>query len=145
MFVYVCACVEKLALCVTISGQNFYRKYFSFIVLKICVGSAIPFGWADNRTFDYQLAQRFVAQQGILSQIFSFLIPVALKRLRAPYWSTFFPELRVWYEFMPFSWEVAWSDMQTASSRFIYIRGSVNRFPDFFRMGTFIDSTHMKL
>ena len=27
----------------------------------------------------------------------------------------------------------------------IYIRGSVNKFPDFFRMGTFIDSTHMKL
>ena len=25
------------------------------------------------------------------------------------------------------------------------IRGSLNRFPDFFRMGTFIDSTHMKL
>ena len=27
----------------------------------------------------------------------------------------------------------------------IYIRGSLNKFPDFFRMGTFIDSTHMKL
>ena len=26
-----------------------------------------------------------------------------------------------------------------------YIRGSLNKFPDFFRMGTFIDSTHMKL
>ena len=25
------------------------------------------------------------------------------------------------------------------------IRGSLNKFPDFFRMGTFIDSTHMKL
>ena len=24
------------------------------------------------------------------------------------------------------------------------IRGSLNKFPDFFRMGTFIDSTHMK-
>ena len=23
--------------------------------------------------------------------------------------------------------------------------GSLNKFPDFFRMGTFIDSTHMKL
>ena len=28
---------------------------------------------------------------------------------------------------------------------YIYIRGSLNKFPDFFRMGTFIDSTHMKL
>ena len=27
----------------------------------------------------------------------------------------------------------------------IHIRGSLNKFPDFFRMGTFIDSTHMKL
>ena len=26
-----------------------------------------------------------------------------------------------------------------------YIRGSLNKFPDFFRMGTFNDSTHMKL
>ena len=25
------------------------------------------------------------------------------------------------------------------------IRGSLNKFPDFYRMGTFIDSTHMKL
>ena len=27
----------------------------------------------------------------------------------------------------------------------IYIQGSLNKFPDFFHMGTFIDSTHMKL
>ena len=27
----------------------------------------------------------------------------------------------------------------------IKIRGSLNKFPDFFCMGTFIDSTHMKL
>ena len=26
-----------------------------------------------------------------------------------------------------------------------YIQGAHNKFPDFFRMGTFIDSTHMKL
>ena len=25
------------------------------------------------------------------------------------------------------------------------VRGSLNKFPDFFHMGTFIDSTHMKL
>ena len=25
------------------------------------------------------------------------------------------------------------------------IQGSLNKFPDFFRMGTFIDSIHMKL
>ena len=28
---------------------------------------------------------------------------------------------------------------------YIYIQGSLTKFPDFFRMGTFIDSTHMKL
>ena len=28
---------------------------------------------------------------------------------------------------------------------YIYIRGSLNKFLEFFRMGTFIDSTHMKL
>ena len=27
----------------------------------------------------------------------------------------------------------------------IYIRGAYNKFPDFFRLGTVIDSTHMKL
>ena len=27
----------------------------------------------------------------------------------------------------------------------IYIRESLNKFPDFFRMSSFIDSTHMKL
>ena len=27
----------------------------------------------------------------------------------------------------------------------LYIRGSLNKFPDFFCMGTFIDSTHIKL
>ena len=27
----------------------------------------------------------------------------------------------------------------------VIIRGSLNKFPDFFRMGTFIDSTHMNL
>ena len=34
---------------------------------------------------------------------------------------------------------------QSSISISIYIRGSLNKFPDFFRMGTFIDSTHMKL
>ena len=28
---------------------------------------------------------------------------------------------------------------------YIYIRGAYDKFPDFFRMGTFIYSTHMKL
>ena len=27
----------------------------------------------------------------------------------------------------------------------VHVRGSLNMFPDFFRIGTFIDSTHMKL
>ena len=35
------------------------------------------------------------------------------------------PELNYWYN--------------------IDIRGSLNKFPDFFRVSTFIDSTHMKL
>ena len=28
---------------------------------------------------------------------------------------------------------------------YIYIQGAYDKFPDFFRCGTFIDSTHMKL
>ena len=28
---------------------------------------------------------------------------------------------------------------------YIYIRSAYDKFPDFFRVGTFIDSTHMKL
>ena len=27
----------------------------------------------------------------------------------------------------------------------VYVRGAYDKFPDFFRMGTFIDSTHIKL
>ena len=27
----------------------------------------------------------------------------------------------------------------------LIVRGSLNKFPDFFRMGTFIDGTHMEL
>ena len=40
---------------------------------------------------------------------------------------------------------------QTQTKEFKYrqmcnnLRGSLNKFPDFFRMGTFIDSTHMEL
>ena len=30
-------------------------------------------------------------------------------------------------------------------SLYCYLQGSLNKFPDFFRMGTFIDSPHMKL
>ena len=28
---------------------------------------------------------------------------------------------------------------------YTHVRGAYDKFPDFFRMGTFIDSTHMKL
>ena len=28
---------------------------------------------------------------------------------------------------------------------YLHIRGSLNKFPEFFRMGSFTDSTHMKL
>ena len=34
---------------------------------------------------------------------------------------------------------------KTTKTVSIDIRGSLNKFPDFFCMGTFIDSTHMKL
>ena len=34
---------------------------------------------------------------------------------------------------------------QMEISIYIYIRGSLNKFPDFLRMGLFIDSKHMKL
>ena len=37
------------------------------------------------------------------------------------------------------------SDILSRIYIYIYIRGSLNTFPDFFRTGTFIDSTHMKL
>ena len=33
----------------------------------------------------------------------------------------------------------------TRSTTYIHIRGSLNKFPDFFHKGTFIDSIHMKL
>ena len=35
--------------------------------------------------------------------------------------------------------------MHTHIHTYTFIQGSLNKFPDFFRMGTFIDSTHMKL
>ena len=38
-----------------------------------------------------------------------------------------------------------WNHLQTIHLQIIYVPGSLNKFPDFFRMGTFIDSTHMKL
>ena len=31
------------------------------------------------------------------------------------------------------------------SAKLLYIRGSLNKFPDIFRMGSVIDSTHIKL
>ena len=42
----------------------------------------------------------------------------------------------------------AWTYLYTSKSEYNakrQLRGSLNKFPDFFRMGTFIDSTHMKL
>ena len=36
-------------------------------------------------------------------------------------------------------------DMSVLADQQRLLRGSLNKFPDFFRMGTFIDSTHMKL
>ena len=45
-----------------------------------------------------------------------------------------------------------WNYLKKSSESFksfiyncVYTRGSLNTFPDFFRMGTFTDSTHMKL
>ena len=41
------------------------------------------------------------------------------------------------YSFKPFN--------QSYNIPTLMLRRSLNKFPDFFRMGTFIDSTHMKL
>ena len=53
-------------------------------------------------------------------------------------------EFRLW----PLGFMVFFAKQQSSGSLeneiFIYT-GSLNKFPDFFRMGTFIDSTHMKL
>ena len=35
--------------------------------------------------------------------------------------------------------------MKLFLTHLVYVRGLLNKFPDFFRMGTFIGSTHMKL
>ena len=39
----------------------------------------------------------------------------------------------------------AFRSPSTMVANFTLLQGSLNKFPDFFRMGTFIDSTHMKL
>ena len=46
--------------------------------------------------------------------------------------------------FVPFFLKVFSTHLYTHTHTHIYIRGSLNKFPDFFRMGTFIDNTHMK-
>ena len=46
------------------------------------------------------------------------------------------------------SWKLLWLKFYLYiiyEIHFIMVRGSLNKFPDFFRMGTFIDSTHIKL
>ena len=61
--------------------------------------------------------------------------------------------LRLWLYILFFSFNLValihsllWiSWLESFFWRLSYIRVSLNRFPDFFRMGTFIDSTHMKL
>ena len=37
------------------------------------------------------------------------------------------------------------TDVYICMNYCIYMQGSLNEFPDFFLLGTFIDSTHMKL
>ena len=39
----------------------------------------------------------------------------------------------------------AFGSPSTAVANVTHIQWSLNKFPDFFRLGTFIDSTHMKL
>ena len=46
--------------------------------------------------------------------------------------------------FVRSAWSSASSTSDIVSSEY-HLWGSLNKFPDFFRMGTFIDSTHMKL
>ena len=40
---------------------------------------------------------------------------------------------------------IEYISMQFNIYKIKYIQGSLNKFPDIFRMGTFIDNTHMKL
>ena len=46
---------------------------------------------------------------------------------------------------LEFSKELAVKKNSQVKRIFIELQGSLNKFPDFFRMGTFIDSTHIKL
>ena len=59
-----------------------------------------------------------------------------------------FHYLSLWYDLI-WEWTPASQAIGEHSNHYtygpIYIRGSLNKFPDFFHMGTFIDSTHMKL
>ena len=40
---------------------------------------------------------------------------------------------------------LSWNKLPTKGEVYLYIRDAYNKFPDFFRMDPFIDSTHMKL
>ena len=50
--------------------------------------------------------------------------------------------------YLKYMWSITglkYSLMNIVNYIYMYIQGSLNKFPNFFRMGTFIDSTHMKL
>ena len=50
------------------------------------------------------------------------------------------------YEGIKYIWTMAkLQSLDLIQSCYLRVRGSLNKFPDFFRMGTFIDSTHLKL
>ena len=54
------------------------------------------------------------------------------------YLINFLDNLEVWVH----DYDLKWKEQNSKHSN---IRGSLNKFPDFFCMATFIDSTHMKL
>ena len=67
-------------------------------------------------------------------------------RLSHAYYNTGFHETAIvkqWWAYSEHKW--ATTDGHQQVIWILNIRWSLNKFPDFFRMGNFIDSTHMKL
>ena len=64
------------------------------------------------------------------------------KKLNVPYYLPIYIYIYIynlWY------YIVLYDVLYIITQNYTYIRGSLNKFPDFFRMGTFLDSIHMKL
>ena len=90
-------------------------------------------------TLIFQSFFNFLIRFGYLSvfRFLSFLL----------YWTVKSTTSQVFFHFV--NWNYIWYFVRENVTHKILddikIRGSLNKFPDFFRMGTFIDSTHMEL